>query len=477
MKPNQTIFASPQLQFFSQDQLNEIHFRTLEVLEKVGIEVDNTEALSLLTEAGAFVNGNKVKIPSYLIEEAIRTAPSRVDIANREGKRTLKLEKNQTHFGLGSDLPHTFDLETGERRVSQKQDVVNATRIAQNLKNIDFVMSMAIATDHNQLSYLHQFHGMVENTVKPIVFTARDGKDTKQIIRIAEIVAGGNKKLKENPFIACYAEPISPLSHSKDGICKLLICAENQVPLIYPPGLMAGATAPVTLAGAVVTANAEMLSGLLIHQLKSKGAPFIYGDGATILDMKTSLAPYGAPEAIMNSLVLTQLSQKYELPIFGTAGCSDSPVLDTQAAIEMMFSLLLSTLSGANLIHDVGYINNGLTQSLPAIIVANEAISLVKRFLDSYKVDDETVPLDVIEEVGPKGEFLSHEHTYKYFKEEFWSPELIIRQSYEKWEAEGNKTMEKRAEEKAKNILSDSNTVELEQNIKSEIMDFLKSIE
>lgn len=476
MKPNQTYYASPQFMIFSVDQLHEIHLKTLEVLERTGVEVNNSEALRLLSKAGAYIDGTRVRIPGWLVEEGIKKAPSRIVLSNRSGDRALSLEKNQPYFGLGSDLPYTFDFATGKRRVSNKKDVVNATKVAQNMNNIDFVMSMAIATEFGSLSYLHQFHAMVENTDKPIIFTSRDGKDIDQIIEIASFITGGKNKLREAPFIACYAEPISPLQHSDEGLKKLLTCAKYGIPVIYTPGMMAGATAPVTLAGAVVTANAELLSGLLIHQLKRKGAPFIYGGGVTVMDMKSSLLSYGAPEMAMNGVVLTQMSHKYELPMFSIGGCSDSPIMDAQAAMEQMFNLLLSALSGANLIHDVGYVNNGLTQSLASIVINNEALNMVKRLLRGLEVTDITVPIDVIDEVGPRGQFLTHEHTYKHFKEEFWSPKLFIRNSFEDWEKEGSQSIEKRANKIAEDILSSKNEVKLEKEISDKINDYLQNI-
>lgn len=329
MKPNQTIFSSPHLHFFSEDQLHELHLKTLEVLERVGVKVDEKEALDLLGDGGAFIDGNRARIPSWMVEEAIRTSPPRVVLASREGERNVILEKNSVNYGLGSDMPYTLDPFTGERRASLKQDVVNVALVVEAMENIDFIMSMAIATDTpEKTSDLHQFQAMVTHTKKPIVFTAHHRQALLDIIEMATVICGDKKTLERLPFLACYSEPISPLRHAPEGTQKLLTCAEHKIPIIYTPGLMSGATGPVTLAGAVITANAELLSGLVIHQLKSKGAPFIYGGVATIMDMRTTIFSYGSPDFHLNNLVLTQLSQKYQLPVFSTGGCSDSPILD-----------------------------------------------------------------------------------------------------------------------------------------------------
>jgi len=477
MKPNRNDFASPQFKLISDDQLNELHLKTLEVLERVGVKIEEKEALKLLENAGAYVDNKRVRFPSYLIEEAIRSAPPRIVLSNREGKRSLYLEKNQPYFGTGSDLPYTYDHYTNKRRKSKKEDVINSAWVAENLDNIDFIMSMAIATDTPQeISDLHQFAAMVSNSKKPIVFTTHHRKNLLNIIKMASIITGGKEKLKRNPFLACYAEPISPLYHTEEGTQKLLTCAEFGIPVMYTPGLMGGAVAPVTLAGALVVANAELLSGLVIHQLKRKGAPFIYGGCASFMDMKTMIQTYAKPEFHMNSVVLTQLSKKYQLPMFSTAGCTDSPILDLQAGLEDMYSLLLAGLSGANLIHDVGYVNNGLTQSLTSLAINNEAIYMVKRLLEGYEINDNTIPIDVIEEIGPCGEFLSHEHTYKNFSKH-WDPELICRDNYDNWLKKGEKSMNERAREKVDTILNSENNAKLSEKKYNEIQKYLKEIE
>ncbi|HKL13835.1 MAG TPA: trimethylamine methyltransferase family protein [Halanaerobiales bacterium] len=476
MKPNSNEFVSPHFNFLSDNQLDELHLKTLEVLERVGVRIDEEEALGLLEKAGAYREGNRVRFPSWLIDDAIRSAPQRIVLSDREGKRTLYLEKNQPYFGTGSDLPYTYDHLTGERRKSRKQDVVNAAIVAENLENIDFIMSMAIAGDKpEEISDLHQFAAMAINSKKPIVFTTHNRKNLLRIIEMAAIIRGSEKKLMQNPYMACYSEPISPLYHTKEGTQKLLTCAQHKIPVMYTPGLMGGAVAPVTLAGALVVANSELLSGLVIHQLKQKGAPFIYGGCASFMDMKTMIQTYAKPEFHMNSLVLTQLSQKYKLPMFSTAGCTDSPTLDLQAGLEDMYSLLLAGLSGANLIHDVGYVNNGLTQSLTSMAINNEAISMVKRLLKGYEINDNTVPIDVIEEIGPCGEYLSHEHTYKNFSTH-WDPELLCRKNYDNWQKDGAKTMYERAHDKVVEILNSENISKLDKIKRDKINAILENI-
>lgn len=447
---------APLIRFLSNDQLYEIHLATLEILDRVGVRVDEPEARELLKNAGAWVNeeNNICRIPPHLVDDAIKSSPPRIVLSNRENKRCMFLEKNQPYFGTGSDLPFTLDPYTGERGNTTKKDIENTSRVTDALPNIDFMMSMGIATDTSELvSDLHQFEAMVNNCRKPMIVTAHHRQGLLDIIEMASLIRGGLENLQANPLFVTYVEPISPLRHAFDSAQKLLTCAEYLIPINYTPGMLAGATAPVTRAGAIATANAELLSGLTIHQLKRRGAPFVFGGAVTILDMKTTQLSYAAPEFHVNNIILTQLSQMYELPMFSTAGCSDSPVFDEQAALETAYTLLLAGLSGANLIHDVGFVESGLTCSLEMLVVSDEMIDMVRFMLRNFLINEETLALDVIEKVGPGKEFVTEGHTFKNFRKELWFPKLISRERRKTWEDGGKLTLAQRANKKAIEIL------------------------
>ncbi len=451
-----------ELNLFNYDQLEEIHLATLEVLNSVGVNVFEQEAIDLLKKAGAEVNDSLVKIPSSMVDEALNSAPCRVNISNRNGEDTMILEKNRSYFGTGSATQYTIDIEDNSFRTAVKNDVVNAARVADYLKNVDFVMSMALASDvESSRSFVHEFEAIVLNTIKPILYCADNKEDLLDIINIAEIISGGAENLKNNPFLLLYAEPSSPLQHGLETIRKLLICAEKKLPVICGPAVMMGATGPVTPAGSMVIANCEILSGLVIHQLKNAGAPFIYGGGIPPIDMKTSLCSYGAPEEHLNSAAMVKMAQYYDLPIFTTAGCSDSYVFDQQAGMEAGFNLLVHGLAGSNLIHDLGYIGAGAASSMEMLMLCNEIVGMVRHVLNGIEVNHETLALEVIKKVGPGGNFFAEEHTFKNFKKHMFFPELLNRDSYDKWETEGSSTYGKRANKKVKEILSNHQVSEL----------------
>ena len=266
--------CTPQYRLLSRSQIQELHRATLEVLATVGVRVHHAEARDMLQAAGSRIKeGDIVQIPDFLVEEAIRSAPSHVAIYDRQGKQAMLLGDRRSYYGLGTDLLQTCDLETGELRQSCLQDVANAARVADFCQEIDFIASHGFPHEvHQNMAFVAEFMVQLENSTKPIYFTAACGEDLAVIVEMAVTVAGGEGHLREKPFLIHYAEPISPLVHSTAAIDKLLICADRGIPLNYAPALLSGGTGPVTLAGAIITANAEALSGLVMQQLRVKGA-------------------------------------------------------------------------------------------------------------------------------------------------------------------------------------------------------------
>jgi len=264
MQSNRQINLTPQFRLLTESQIKDFHFATLHVLEETGVRVDNKEALIILHEAGARIaDKNIVKIPAYLVENAIASAPSTVTLYHRDQSKKMILEGNRYYYGTGSGCPFTYDIETGELRSTKKADTQNHAVIADFLPNIDFVMSMGNCNDVPPESvYSHEFEAMVTHTTKPLCFTAETLNHVKKIYDAASIISGGMDEFRTHPFAILYDEPQAPLCHPYQAVKKLLYCADENLPVIYAAGVSAGGTGPVTLAGAVVQANAEELSGL-----------------------------------------------------------------------------------------------------------------------------------------------------------------------------------------------------------------------
>jgi trimethylamine--corrinoid protein Co-methyltransferase len=441
---------------FSDAQLDEIHLATLEILRRTGVRVHEAESLALLRSAGCIVtDGNLVRFPPAVVESAIADIPSRIVLCNRTGEPRMHLEGYRVYFGTGSDLPNTLDLESGERRLSVLSDVKNAARLADWLPNLDFVMSMALPSDvPMQTSDRRSFLAMTENSVKPLVFTAWDEAGLADIIAMAEAVAGGPAELQLKPFLLAYLEPTSPLQHSEVVLRKVLMMADHGLPFVYAPGPVDGASAPVTPAGSLAMANAEVVSGITIAQLRRRGTPVVWGSGSGPMDMRTMVATYSAPEFMLHCMGMAEMARYYyHKPVWGFAGCSDSKLPDIQAGIESALWVLSMALSGANLVHDTGYLESGLTASCEMMVVVDEIIGFVRRLMRGIEITPDTLALEVIDQVGPGGSYLGAPHTRQHFRQ-VWYPRLLDRRSYSGWVQAGQPTAIKTARELARDAIA-----------------------
>ena len=441
----------------SEEQVGKLHLATIDILERTGMSVQEEEARSLLLDAGAWPGpGDRVRIPGWMVEQALVMAPEKVVLHSQDGRRIMPLERDRCFFGTGSDTPHTIDPYTRKRRLAVKDDTRKFALLCDALDEIDFVMSMGIPSDVSEsTSFIHEFEAMVNGTGKPIVFTAFDNRDMESIYEMAVVIAGSEQALRERPFLLLYSEPISPLQHTKIGTEKLLFCAAKGIPCVYVAGTMAGGTAPVTLAGAITQANAECLSGLVISQLKAPGAPFVYGAGITVLDMRTALCCYGDPEGCLCDSIFAAMAQHYGLPSWGMAGATDAKTLDAQAAAEATHKILMSLLAGNNLTHDIGYIDNGLTSCMEMVLFGDEIISLCRRLTRGVELDEIALAADAIDEVGPGGHYLTCDHTLDNFRTAHWFPRFMDRQNYETWEKNGSHDMHDRLNAGVRKILEE----------------------
>jgi trimethylamine--corrinoid protein Co-methyltransferase len=428
-----------------------------------------------MKKGGCFVEGERVRIPEHLVERALRNIPPRVALCDRNGNPAMYLEENNVYFGTGSDTPFIMDYQTQERRKAILKDIENTSRLVDYLDEISFLMCMGIASDVNpSISDLYHFEVMVNNTEKPIVYTAWNLENLKTIIHMAEKVAGGEEQLRNSPFLALYTEPISPLVLAEESTQKLMFLAEKSLPVVFTPAVMTGGSAPVTLEGGLIQANAEILAGYVLSSLIKDGIPFIYGGGITQMDMASSQACYAGPELMLAQTALTDMAKYYRLPMFTIAGCTDSNVYDHQASLEGALWTMLSSLNGGNLVHDVGYIDNGLTACYEQIVVSNEVISMVRRITRGMELNEETMALDLINEVGPGGEYLTSDHTLRHFKRN-WFPDLISRVPYENWAAAGKKDLATRANERVRHILETHTPKPLDEGLKEELRKIVQS--
>jgi len=451
----------PALLFLSKEDKDKIHQAALEVLSDIGMQVLNKEALALLMSAGCGVEENNiVHIPDTLVKQALESAPNNIPIYDREGTLVMEIGGYRSYFGTGSDLIYSLDSDKMERHQCVLLDVCKAALVCDALPNINFIMSCAHPSDiPPHQAYLKSFQAMAENSTKPIVCTAECRDDLCEMWKIAKILRDGEERLRSNPYFIHYAEPISPLKHPFNSLDKLLFCAEKHIPAIYSPAPISGSTAPITLSGHVVQGLAECFCGLVIHQLKAEGAPFLMGMGAAVLDMVTSQCSYNAPEYYLAYMAMIEMSHYYDLPSWGYGGTSDSQIPDGQATFEAGLLTFLSAFSGANLNHDVGYLDFGRTGSLDMVVICDEIIDQIQRMKRGIPVNDDMLALDAIRQVGPKGHFLTHEHTLKHLRSTQWRPKLLYRIGHDKWEKSGAPSLLDRARKRLLEIVENHQPV------------------
>jgi trimethylamine--corrinoid protein Co-methyltransferase len=462
------------------DQLQELFDGVLHVLQVTGLDVQHEEARDILQKAGAWVDGERVRIPSWLVKQSLSQAPRSFTLFARDGNpnHNIHIGPGRAHFGPGPTCVNFIDVETLQRRPYVKADVPSVARVVDALPNIDFCESLGTVGDvHHDLGALYEFAGMFPNTTKPIVAWSYDWDDSAGIHRIAVAEAGGQRAFEQRPNYVHYCEPLSPLVSTAEALDKLIFAAKHRIPLVFTPCPLAGGTAPVTAAGIIIQAAAESWMGLTVAQAIQPGLPFFMGGVLSVMDMSSMILAYGAPELPLMMAGLTELAHFAGLPLWQTGGCTDSKTFDAQAMIEGSLSCFYSALTGGDLTHDVGYTESAMTGSLFQLAAMDEAIGYARRITRGIEVNEDTLAVDVINKVGPNNHYLREPHTRRYFKSEFWYPKLHDRRNYEEWDMMGRATMKDRTVDRVRDILASHEPVPVSSETEKVIRQVLEEAE
>lgn len=448
------LHTRPSLNVLSKDQIEHMHSATLEVLERTGIRITHPKALDLLIGAGATANGKRIRMPARIVEDAIHASPSSFALGKRNGEPAVFLEENRSWFGAALDCIDYLDPVTDERRRFTSEDCRATATIANALSNYSWMMTLGLAADVKaDIADRVMAKQAMTYCEKPLVFCCNDFDGLRAIYDMAVLIAGSEERFRQAPTITHLSSPVSPLSYYDEMVEKIIFCAEKGIPQIFYSGLQAGATSPATFAGTIVQGSAESLSGLVLAQLVRAGAPVIFGVFTTIMDMTTAIFSYGAPEMNLMTAAMAQMAKRYNLPFFGTAGCTDAKFSDDpQAAIEATFSCLSSALSGANLVHDIGLLDHSTLISPNYLVLNNEVLHMVNQFMRGIIVNTETLALDLIDRVGPGGHYLEEEHTLNHFRD-VWYSQLFDRTNYDEWLKKGAKRFRQRLCEQTRTLM------------------------
>ncbi len=454
-------------QTLEQDQIETLHNASLEIMERTGMRFFDPEALALFKKTGARISdGNLVRIPPDRVEWALRSVPDNVNIYDQNQQLRMALGGKRSYFGVGSDCMSIYDLETGEHRKAVRSDVVQGVRLVDALSNMDFVMSMFLPSDIPQADYeRHQMAIMLQESTKPIIFVGIEALSTVMALDMATAVAGDLNSLQQHPFIINYVNTVSPFHHNGESLQRLLYAADRNMPTIYAPGSARGTLAPITYAGALALNNAAQLSGLVLSQLKREGSPLILsGRGGGYMDLRTMVSLYATPDAGPYGW---DLARHYKIPTF-TAACTDAKIFDAQAAAETALTLFDKALSGANIIHDLGYLDCAMTGSLELVAFCDDVIEWIKRYWRPLEISEETLALDVIHATGPDGHFLETDHTLRHVHE-VWTPTLFDRNDFETWSSKGSLTLQQRANQRVKEIIKTHRAASLTPQVTAKI--------
>lgn len=454
IQTNVTLKSFPSFRLLLDDQVEALVKAALEILEKVGVKLLHAEARRILESAGARVDGERVKVPEFIVRQCLATAPKGWTLYDRNGNRALDVEGRNSYYGTSTASPNTKDALTGEYHKTRVEDLALAARVADALDNIDCVMPMGSAQDVPGIAAdLHEFVATVSNTTKPIVFLAYTAQGMGCIFDMAAEIAGGKDNLREKPFLVSYPEPITPLVVPEEVASRIFLAADRFLPQMMGPAVQLGATGPVTIPAAVAQGVAESMMCVVMAQVKNPGCPVGLGCNFAAFDMAKGLMSVGSPEMSLALAAQAEVAQALGLPTWGLAGATDSKVIDAQAGAEAAFHILAQGLSGLNLIHDVGYMDMSMACGVEQLVLGDEIIGMAKWFLRGVDFSPDQIARGLMEQVGPGGEFLTQEHTMDNFKNELWRTSIFTRNPINAWRDGGERDTEQRIREKIRHIV------------------------
>ena len=464
------------------NDIEQIHQTVLRVFKEVGVQVNHDEALEIFKNNGAKVDVNSriVKFEEAMIMDLIKQAPKRVTLCGREPDGSLDLEIGGTrvYLGTGGTALNVQDPGCDDNRRSELKDIMNMARLVNELENIHFYMLNIFPNDIEREDIdINRFGAALNRTKKHIMGGVYTVEGIRNVIKMATMIAGSKEGLKARPFISMVACIISPFKLDEDYGRLAIEVAKNNIPLVVPAEPLCGATAPITLAGNIVVDCVDTLTGVMLAQLINPGTPVLFGCISSITDLRDMKYLAGAVEMGLLNAAASQMAQFYELPIYATAGMTDSKVNDAQSGYESAITNLMVALAGGNFIHDAaGFLEFCMTASFDKLVIDNEIIGMVMRAVEGIKVDETTLAFDEIQKVGPAGHFVSSRHTRRHMRNEQFMPRLSDRENREVWQYSGGKDARQRASEIARRILDSEPVSHINDDVRRRIINEIPGI-
>lgn len=471
----------------SDEDITTIHNAAITILEKTGMTYESglDDTLDMLEKAGALLDRaqGRIRFPGKLIEEQVKKAPGRIILYSRDGKNNLDLTENRVYLGTGGAAIKVLDLETGAPRPTTLNDIYQIGRLVDRLNHIHFYLRPCVPTDIPESDYdINMFYACLKATTKHVMSGVNNEEGLRRIVDLSSMIAGGKSALYERPFISIITSfAISPLKLCTQSTRIMQEANRLKIPVALSAAPMSGSTSPMTMAGTLAQLHAEQLAGICICQLTNPGAPILYGGIPGMANLKTMGYLGGAVECGMMNAAVHQLARHIGVPNYNSSGLSDSKVPDAQAGWEKAITTLLAAMGGSNYVHHAaGMLESMLAVAYEQYVIDDEIIGMCCKALDGIKVDSDHLALDVIESVGPGGNFMTSDHTMKYMRKEYFPGNGVSdSRSRDKWEKDGSLDARERARNLARRILSEAPashiTEEIDQTIRKQFNILLKA--
>lgn len=454
-----------------QDVLQSIHEHSLDLLETCGLCFHSQRAREIWHGAGAEISGDVVKIPGHLVESALRDAPSVFTLCARDGRHDLPLDGRHTYFSQDGCAAHTLDFETGIRRPSRKEDIETMALISDYLGTVDIVSPTVSARDVPVAGVaIHELEACFVHSGKhALTESVTSARDARAQIELAAAIAGGEQALRQRPILSNFVCTVSPLTQDPGGIEAALEFAAAGVPVGIYPMPTTGVTSPVTLAGTVALANAEVIGALALLQTATPGAKVLYAGGPATIDLRTGAYTAASPEAIWLRTMVAHMARFYRVPSIVGAGATSAKIPGAQAAWENTLSFLLPTMAGAGILFGMGLLDGSNLLTYEQIVLDAEIGAMIRRLVAPIGFDADAFAQDLVKDLGPGGVYLSQRHTVRHMRQALSIPWVSDRDGYEAWQRKGQLNRIAVAREKVRDILSSHTPPPLPTNVRETI--------
>ena len=453
-----------------------VHTQSIKILEELGVLIPSNSVLSMLGDAGAIVDENKMiaKIPENLVIDALKSCPKEFKLCGRDPKKDVLLPAKEYPYIATNGLAiYMTDLETGKKRPTTRKDLTMFAKLADSLDEVGFFWPEVTASDVTADAHtVHELWVSLQSQTKHVQGDSVSAEDARTQIRIGALVAGGEEELRKRPILSVVCCPIAPLSFEKDAVEGQVAFARAGVPIVSLSMSLSGMSSPITVAGTVVNANAENLASIVITQTASKGAPHIYASESTPLNVSTGAINYFATECPMIAAALAQMARRYGLPcMIGQWGVDgDEPGI--QKSFNELATVALTVMNGADCCSGMGGLESAKGASLEQMVIDAYLWSNFKLMLRHITISEETIAFNVMKEVGHGNTFLTNPHTVKYSKE-LRLPE----KSKLAWEATLSNKMVRDAKQVVKKKLKEHDVPTIDSDIVKRVDEVIRQFE